>query len=120
MECDRLEKWYHKNILFLGDAAHTMSPVAGQGINLAIRDSIVAANHLIDAFTSDKINPNKTFPLIQEERLREIKIMQTFQQKFGYFRLFLGVSFLKKSVGEVTKKNLFLGVSFFEKIGGVK
>ena len=87
VECDRLEKWYHKNILFLGDAAHTMSPVAGQGINLAIRDSIVAANHLIDAFTSDKINPNKTFPLIQEERLREVKIMQTFQQKFGYFML---------------------------------
>ena len=29
----------------LGDAAHTMSPSGGQGLNVAFRDSFVAANH---------------------------------------------------------------------------
>lgn len=87
VSCDRLEKWHHKNVLFLGDAAHTMSPVAGQGINLAIRDSIVTANHLIDAFKFGKVNYPKIFTSIQEERIKEVKIMQSFQRKFGYFML---------------------------------
>jgi 2-polyprenyl-6-methoxyphenol hydroxylase-like FAD-dependent oxidoreductase len=34
-------------VLLLGDAAHPMSPVRAQGINLAFRDAIVAANHLV-------------------------------------------------------------------------
>ncbi len=34
-------------LLLLGDAAHPMSPVRAQGINLALRDAIVAANHLV-------------------------------------------------------------------------
>jgi 2-polyprenyl-6-methoxyphenol hydroxylase-like FAD-dependent oxidoreductase len=87
VECDRLDKWHYKNTLFIGDAAHTMSPVGGQGINLAIRDSIVAANHIIDASQHGGLNPEELFPLIQKERMREIKLMQTFQQKFGFFML---------------------------------
>ena len=87
VECDRLDKWHHKNVLFIGDAAHTMSPVAGQGINLAIRDSIVTANHLIQAQKTDRPNYSEIFSSIQQERSKEIRIMQKFQQKFGYFML---------------------------------
>jgi 2-polyprenyl-6-methoxyphenol hydroxylase-like FAD-dependent oxidoreductase len=74
-------------VLFLGDAAHTMSPVAGQGINLAIRDSIVAANYCIPILKSNGQLTDKTLRAIQDERLKEIKMMQRFQQKFGYFML---------------------------------
>ncbi|MBT5403025.1 MAG: NAD(P)-binding protein [Crocinitomicaceae bacterium] len=87
VECDRLSSWHYKNVLFLGDAAHTMSPVAGQGINLAIRDSIVAANHCIPFLKENRPLPSETFIAIQNERIKEIKIMQRFQQKFGYFML---------------------------------
>ena len=31
----------------IGDAAHTMSPVGAQGINIALRDAVVAANQLV-------------------------------------------------------------------------
>jgi 2-polyprenyl-6-methoxyphenol hydroxylase-like FAD-dependent oxidoreductase len=47
--CDRLSSWRVPGVLLLGDAAHTMSPVGAQGLNVAIRDAIVAANHLIRA-----------------------------------------------------------------------
>ena len=87
VECDRLDSWHSKNVLFLGDAAHTMSPVAGQGINLAIRDSIVAANHLIAEFDKDNIDYAELFDKIQKERIKEVRTMQKFQQKFGYFML---------------------------------
>jgi len=43
---DRLEQWYSPGVLCIGDAAHTMSPVGGVGINLAIQDAVAAANIL--------------------------------------------------------------------------
>jgi 2-polyprenyl-6-methoxyphenol hydroxylase-like FAD-dependent oxidoreductase len=43
---DRLEQWYRPGLLCIGDAAHTMSPIGGVGINLAIQDAVAAANLL--------------------------------------------------------------------------
>ena len=43
----RSPRWTVPGMLLLGDAAHPMSPVRAQGINLALRDAIVAANHLV-------------------------------------------------------------------------
>ncbi|MCA9688127.1 MAG: FAD-dependent monooxygenase, partial [Myxococcales bacterium] len=44
--CGRARRWSAPGALLLGDAAHPMSPVGAQGINMALRDVIVAANHL--------------------------------------------------------------------------
>jgi 2-polyprenyl-6-methoxyphenol hydroxylase-like FAD-dependent oxidoreductase len=49
-ETDRVLGWSSPGVLLIGDAAHTMSPVGGQGLNVALRDAVVAANHLIPAF----------------------------------------------------------------------
>jgi 2-polyprenyl-6-methoxyphenol hydroxylase-like FAD-dependent oxidoreductase len=43
----RCSHWYAPGLLLLGDAAHPMSPIRAQGINMALRDVIVAANHLV-------------------------------------------------------------------------
>ena len=40
-------QWRRPGLLLLGDAAHPMSPVRAQGINLALRDSLVAAGELL-------------------------------------------------------------------------
>jgi 2-polyprenyl-6-methoxyphenol hydroxylase-like FAD-dependent oxidoreductase len=45
---DRLKRWYLPGLLFIGDAAHAMSPVGGVGINYAIQDAVVAANLLTE------------------------------------------------------------------------
>jgi 2-polyprenyl-6-methoxyphenol hydroxylase-like FAD-dependent oxidoreductase len=44
---NRLETWFRPGLLFIGDAAHAMSPVGGVGINLAIQDAVAAANILV-------------------------------------------------------------------------
>jgi 2-polyprenyl-6-methoxyphenol hydroxylase-like FAD-dependent oxidoreductase len=43
---DRLREWCRSGLLFIGDAAHAMSPIGGVGINLAIQDAVAAANIL--------------------------------------------------------------------------
>jgi 2-polyprenyl-6-methoxyphenol hydroxylase-like FAD-dependent oxidoreductase len=43
---DRLRKWARPGLVFIGDAAHAMSPIGGVGINLAIQDAVAAANLL--------------------------------------------------------------------------
>jgi 2-polyprenyl-6-methoxyphenol hydroxylase-like FAD-dependent oxidoreductase len=41
-----LKDWCRAGLLFIGDAAHAMSPIGGAGINLAIQDAVAAANIL--------------------------------------------------------------------------
>lgn len=46
VESDRLPRWYRAGLLLIGDAAHVMSPVGGNGINYAVQDAAAAANLL--------------------------------------------------------------------------
>ncbi len=86
VQCDRLTRWSAPGVLFVGDAAHTMSPVAGQGINLAMRDSIVVAHHLLAL--RDAGQPwDAVGATVQAERESEVRAMQTFQRRLGYFML---------------------------------
>jgi 2-polyprenyl-6-methoxyphenol hydroxylase-like FAD-dependent oxidoreductase len=64
---DRVLGWSTPNALLIGDAAHTMSPVGAQGLNLALRDAIVTANVLVPAFRG---NANLDQAAAQVEALR--------------------------------------------------
>jgi len=44
---NRLAEWSRPGLLFIGDAAHAMSPIGGVGVNLAIQDAVATANILI-------------------------------------------------------------------------
>jgi len=46
VQVNRLKRWYDPGLLYIGDAAHAMSPVGGIGINLAIQDAVATANLL--------------------------------------------------------------------------
>lgn len=76
----RCPQWTARRTLLLGDAAHPMSPMRAQGINLALRDAIVAANHLVPAFASgDADQAQAAAERVQPERDPEIIESQRFQ-----------------------------------------
>ncbi len=75
---DRVHGWYKPGVQLIGDAAHTMSPVGGQGLNLALRDAVIAANHLIPALAGDVDDAglDAAAERIEAERAHEIDLVQ--------------------------------------------
>lgn len=74
--------WHKPGLLLLGDAAHPMSPIRAQGINMALRDIVVAANYLVPVLQQQ---PNfaaidALLLQIQAEREPEIKQIQKLQR----------------------------------------
>ena len=75
---DRLPRWYKPGLLLIGDAAHTMSPVGGVGINYAIQDAVVAANVLHQPLRQGHVELHQ---LAEVQRQRELpaRIIQAVQ-----------------------------------------
>jgi 2-polyprenyl-6-methoxyphenol hydroxylase-like FAD-dependent oxidoreductase len=85
-----LDKWTAPGVLMLGDAAHPMPPNGGQGINMALRDALVAANHLCPVLASgnDPTAVDAAARRVVEERMPEIVAIQAHQRRMT--RTFLG------------------------------
>ncbi|WP_019506571.1 FAD-dependent monooxygenase [Pleurocapsa sp. PCC 7319] len=78
----RCDRWSIPGLLLLGDAVHPMSPIRAQGINMAFRDVIVAANHLVPLLIQAEINLSQIDSVllqIQQEREPEIIRIQKLQ-----------------------------------------
>lgn len=78
---DRVASWTVPGALVIGDAAHTMSPVGGQGINIALRDAVVAANHLVPVLreSTDPKRIDASTRAVEAERTPELVTIQRLQ-----------------------------------------
>jgi 2-polyprenyl-6-methoxyphenol hydroxylase-like FAD-dependent oxidoreductase len=75
---DRLTRWHRPGLLFIGDAAHAMSPIGGVGINLAIQDSAAAANILAAALRQGRPTDGQ-LEAVQRRRMLPTRIVQWLQ-----------------------------------------
>jgi len=82
--CDRVDTWTRPGLLVIGDAAHPMSPVGAQGLNIALRDAVVAANHLEPLVrregSADAAALDAAAERVAAERLPEVRAIQAAQQ----------------------------------------
>jgi 2-polyprenyl-6-methoxyphenol hydroxylase-like FAD-dependent oxidoreductase len=51
-----VDRWSEPGLLLIGDAAHVISPVGGNGLNLAVLDAVEAANQLVGPLCADPID----------------------------------------------------------------
>ncbi len=83
------ERWSKPGLLLIGDAAHPMSPVAGQGINIAIYDAVVAARRLVRSIETEAA-VDAGLQAIEIERRRSVEKTQTQQNVLAKFLTSLG------------------------------
>jgi 2-polyprenyl-6-methoxyphenol hydroxylase-like FAD-dependent oxidoreductase len=78
VQINRLRQWYRPGLLFIGDAAHAMSPAGGVGINLAIQDAVAAANLLAKKLLQGDYGIDD-LRLVQQRREWPARMTQTVQ-----------------------------------------
>lgn len=78
VQVNHLAHWASPGLLCIGDAAHAMSPIGGIGINIALQDSVAAANILTEALLTDTLTFHH-LRRVQQYRERAVRMTQNFQ-----------------------------------------
>ena len=100
---DRLTCWWRPGLLAIGDAAHAMSPIGGIGINLAVQDSVAAANALAGPLARhEEVDP--LLHDVQDRRMFPTRVIQS-AQKLAQERV---IGRVLKSTAPITKAPLFV------------
>ena len=82
-----VENYIKSNLALIGDAAHTIHPLAGQGVNLGLADAAALAQTLIDARSVGK-EINRFSVLRQYERWRKADNLAVMAAMDGFKNLF--------------------------------
>jgi 2-polyprenyl-6-methoxyphenol hydroxylase-like FAD-dependent oxidoreductase len=75
---ERLEKWWRPGLLCIGDAAHTMSPIGGVGVNIAVQDAVAASNILAAPLREGRLE-DSDLAAVQARRLWPVRATQAIQ-----------------------------------------
>jgi 2-polyprenyl-6-methoxyphenol hydroxylase-like FAD-dependent oxidoreductase len=75
---DRLARWHRPGLLCIGDAAHTMSPIGGVGINLAVQDAVATANLLASKLRAGRVDEDD-LARVQRRREWPTRVIQRLQ-----------------------------------------
>ncbi|AEE87664.1 2-octaprenyl-3-methyl-6-methoxy-1,4-benzoquinol hydroxylase [Francisella cf. novicida Fx1] len=82
------KSYIQNNVVLVGDAAHTIHPLAGQGVNIGFKDAIALTEILTEAFAKGRlIGHISTLDKYQRERkldnTKMLALMKTFKEVFA-------------------------------------
>jgi 2-polyprenyl-6-methoxyphenol hydroxylase-like FAD-dependent oxidoreductase len=78
VQVNQLARWFYPGLLFIGDAAHAMSPIGGVGINLALQDAVATANIVTESLLHGKVTM-RTLARVQRRRWLPAAVTQALQ-----------------------------------------
>jgi 2-polyprenyl-6-methoxyphenol hydroxylase-like FAD-dependent oxidoreductase len=110
------ERWADDGLMLIGDAAHTMSPAGGIGVNTAMADSEVAAGVIMEALAKDDLSANllrvveyQRRALIETQqatqRAQEAKQLSATKSRLSRWLFYFGMKMLNRSP---RKRDFFL------------
>lgn len=105
-------EWAKDGVVLVGDAAHTIHPLAGQGANLGMQDALVLADTLAQLLAQNKDIAQHRF-LRPYERARKTEAMKMIAAMDGFKFLFDGKDPLKKLIRGV-------GLAATDKVSSIK
>jgi len=77
------QRYYRQNVVILGDAAHTINPLAGQGVNLGFKDVEALLAVIKEALTQQEAWWSKAvLARYQDRRYRDNQLMMTTMDVF--------------------------------------
>jgi 2-octaprenylphenol hydroxylase len=125
LSAHHLDNYCDKGVCIIADAAHSIHPLAGQGINLGISDAIILAEEIERALDADKDIGQLTFLKKYELRRKALNssmikgvdfLFNIFQDENPYLRLLRNSGL--KAVDKISflKKNFILHASGVHKI----
>ena len=79
------KNFINENICLLGDAAHTLHPIAAQSFNLSLRDCAYLTDMIKNSDLSQKYNFNIIFDNYYKERKQEVKRLVKFTDFIASF-----------------------------------
>ena len=106
------KQWVDESVALIGDAAHTIHPLAGQGANLGIGDAMALAQNIEQSLADNKPFNSKQ-SLRKYERHRKAEAQKVIASMEGFKQLFSGNDPIKKFVRNI-------GLSAANKINPVK
>ena len=121
------QSFSNNNICLIGDAAHTLHPIAGQSFNLTVRDCLEISTLIKESLTNDDINFNQIFSKFEENRKKEIQRIVRFTDFLASFvhgksivkNKFITFSLLSIDMNRNLRTNIIrylLGVNFSDKL----
>ena len=78
VDISRVPTWHRPGLLLIGDAAHVISPVGGNGILMAVQDAVAAANRLVPALRRGEVT-SADLAAVQADRQAAIEQVQAQQ-----------------------------------------
>ncbi|MAD03391.1 MAG: monooxygenase [Pseudoalteromonas sp.] len=103
------QQWVSGKVVLMGDAAHTIHPLAGLGMNLGLKD----AAYLIELLSNEQGEFASARALRDYERTRKLDAQKHIAMMQGLKELFAGANPLKKLVRGV-------GLSLVDNLGPIK